>query len=267
MNILAGQLLDLPGYEIIRTYGRKKLTIEAKQRKRPKCIHCGHNKLYIKDKKLRKIQHETFSNRKVFLLLHARKFMCLKCSRYFWERFKGILPYNTKTEPFKKQVAYDAFRGVTKKDSASFHNIGEASVYRYFLYELKRKSKEFKYDIPKVLGIDEHFFTKKKGYSTTICDLRHNRVYDLVLGRSEKALERYFLSLKGREKVQVVCIDLSSSYRSIIKKYFPNAKIVSDRFHVMRLVNWAFLDTWKTIEPTAKGNRGLLSFMRKYKEN
>jgi len=31
-------------------------------------------------------------------------------------------------------------------------------------------------------------------------------------------------------------MDLSSTYRSTVKKYFPNAKIVADRFHVIRLM-------------------------------
>ncbi|WP_157976756.1 transposase [Parahaliea mediterranea] len=39
---------------------------------------------------------------------------------------------------------------------------------------------------PRVLGIDEHFFTLKKGYATTFVDLRKRRVFDVKLGRSER---------------------------------------------------------------------------------
>ena len=39
------------------------------------------------------------------------------------------------------------------------------------------------------MGIDEHFFTRRKGYATTLCDLRNHKVYDVVLGRSELSLE------------------------------------------------------------------------------
>lgn len=42
---------------------------------------------------------------------------------------------------------------------------------------------------PQVLSIDEHFFTRRAGYATRLCDLRRHKVYDLVLGRSEAALE------------------------------------------------------------------------------
>lgn len=40
-------------------------------------------------------------------------------------------------------------------------------------------------------------------------------------------------------------MDLSETYRSIVRKYFPNARIVADRFHVVRLVNQHFMQIWQ----------------------
>ena len=64
--------------------------------------------------------------------------------------------------------------------------------------------------LPGGLGIDEHFFSRRHGYATTFCDLKHHRVYDVVLGRSEAALEGYLAQLPGKERVQVVCMDLAT---------------------------------------------------------
>ena len=58
-------------------------------------------------------------------------------------------------------------------------------------------------------------------------------------------------------------MDLSSTYRSISKKYFPNALIVADRFHVIRLINQKFLDAWKEIDPVKRTNIGLVSLFRR----
>lgn len=52
---------------------------------------------------------------------------------------------------------------------------------------------------PRVLGIDEHFFTRKKGFATTFVDLRKHRVFDVKLGRSEPSLRRYLRALKGKD--------------------------------------------------------------------
>jgi transposase len=120
---------------------------------------------------------------------------------------------------------------------------------------------------PEELGIDEHFFSRRKGYATTLCDLKHHKVYDVVLGRSEASLKGYFRSLKGKEKVRVVCIDLASNYRALIRKHFPNAKIVADRFHVIRIINQHFLAAWRELDPKGSKNRGLLSLMRRHEEN
>ena len=119
---------------------------------------------------------------------------------------------------------------------------------------------------PRILGIDEHFFTRKDGFATTLCDLGRRRVFDVVLGRSEKALEGYFQRLAGKDNVQVVCMDLATHYRSLIRKHFPKALIVADRFHVIRLVNQHFLSTWSQLDPKGRADRGLLSLMRRHED-
>ena len=68
--------------------------------------------------------------------------------------------------------------------------------------------------------------------------------------------------LKGREKVKVVCIDMSSTYRSIIHKWFPNAQIVSDRFHVVRIIQHHFMKLCRDAVPTVKSNRKYLRLLR-----
>ncbi|MGA2882710.1 MAG: ISL3 family transposase [Bryobacteraceae bacterium] len=120
---------------------------------------------------------------------------------------------------------------------------------------------------PAVLGIDEHFFSRKQGYATTLCDLKNHSVYDVVLGRSEASLEAYFLSLEGKGLVRVVCMDLASVYRAIVRKHFPNARIVADRFHVIRLINHHFLNCWRDLDAAGSKNRGLLSLMRRHRHH
>lgn len=41
--------------------------------------------------------------------------------------------------------------------------------------------------------------------------------------------------IQGRENVKSVCMDLSISYRSFARDFFPNAKIIADKFHMERL--------------------------------
>jgi transposase len=57
-------------------------------------------------------------------------------------------------------------------------------------------------------------------------------------------------------------MDLSSAYCSLVHKYFLQARIVADRFHVIRLINQHFLACWREIDPVGSKHRGLLSLMR-----
>jgi hypothetical protein len=112
--------------------------------------------------------------------------------------------------------------------------------------------------------VEQHFFTRKKGYATTLVDLKNHKVFDVVLGRSEASLRSYLRRLPGKENVRVIVMDLSETYRRIAQQYFPNAMIVADRFHVIRLVNQHFLKLWQQYDPEGRKSRGLLSLMRRH---
>jgi len=88
-----------------------------------------------------------------------------------------------------------------------------------------------------------------------------------VKGRSAKDLADYLAKLPGKDRVKVVCIDLSSAYRQLVQQYFPNAKIVADRFHVIRLLHHMCMQTYQTIDPKMKNKRGLLAALRTNPDN
>ena len=155
--------------------------------------------------------------------------------------------------------------GVSQRKLTRTHHIGSATVERWYQSYIKQRVSELSgRSCPHVLGIDEHFFTRKKGYATTLVDLKNHKVFDVVLGRSEASLRSYLKRLPGRENVRVIVMDLSETYRRIAQQYFPNAMIVADRFHVIRLVNQHFLKLWQQYDPEGRKSRGLLSLMRRH---
>jgi transposase len=202
------------------------------------------------------------------LCLELHKSRCLDCGRWFRQRIPGIQPFQRASESFQEMVFQQHLDGINRSCLGRRKGIGAATVQRYFLRRLqKRARQDHAPACPKILGIDEHFFTRKKGYATTFCDLKNHRIYDVTLGRSEAALESYFLRLEGKERVRIVCMDLAVVYRAITKKHFPKAVIVADRFHVIRIVNHHFLACWREIDPIGSKNRGLISLMRRHRHN
>ena len=262
-------ILGLPCYQItgIARHGRE-LRISARYSGPISCPDCGQRKLRKKDRYIRRVRHENLCGRYCVLLLEGRKWQCLGCDRYFRQLFTGIQQYQRSSEAYQKAVYSQHLDGINRTRLGKREGIGAATVERYFQRQLDRKLRErSSAACPRVLGIDEHFFTRRKGFATTFCDLRKHKVHDVVLGRSQLSLRAYLERLEGKDKVNVVCMDLASSYRALVRKYFPNARIVADRFHVIRLINHHFLACWREIDPASSKNRGLLSLMRRHRHN
>ena len=264
---LANSILNLYGFEIEDISGLDPVVLKVKGTLSVECPSCSSADLRIKDSFFRFIRHESMGLRSVYLHLKAHKYQCRNCGRYFNSRFPGILPYRRTTEAFRKEVFYKHHDGICQKTLSQRLAIGHATVERYFQDFLRLKLSRAQNDpSPRVLGIDEHFFSKKDGYATTLCDLGNHKVYDVVLGRTELSLKSYLDSVPDKDKTKVVVMDLSETYRSIVRRHFPRAKIVADRFHVIRLLNHHFLKTWQLIDPEGRKNRGLLSLMRRHEE-
>jgi transposase len=261
-------ILNLPGFSIKKAIGYNPLILEVHYRNQLRCGHCNGKKVRKKASFIRRVRHEAIGYRPTILQFKAYKLYCHTCQRYSNQRFPGLGKYQRATERLHNQVFHQHTRGVSQKDLAEDFKIGKATIERWYhkQYKLAYKEKEV-LNCPRVLGIDEHFFSKRQGYATTFCNLKSNKIFDIVKGRSPGALASYFQKLPGKEAVKVICIDLSSTYRSVIKRYFPNAKIVADRFHVIRLMLHQCLQTYQEIDPGMKNQRGLLAALRTNPDN
>lgn len=262
-------VLGLPGYQITRIGWKEGgVRLRVRQKGPLVCPKCGSERLRSKGRCERLVRHESWGVRRCYLELEGRKWQCRECGRYFRQRFPGILPWQRSSEAFQRLIYAWHLDGVNRSRLGRREGIGAATVERYFQRGLRRQFGHWHPPrCPPVLGIDEHFFTRRQGYATTLCDLHRRKVYDVVLGRSELALEAYFQRLEGKAEVRVVCMDLASAYRALVRKHFPNARIVADRFHVIRLINHHFLACWRDLDPAGSRNRGLLSLMRRHRHH
>jgi len=262
-------LLGLPGFQISRIEKREGRVIVSARYSGPKtCAHCGAGTVRSKGRFRRQVRHEDWGLRHCYIEVEALKLLCRSCGRQSRQRLPGILPCQRASESFREAIYQQHLDGVNRSRLGRREGIGAATVDRFFQHGLRRQFAEWHPPrCPTVLGIDEHFFTRRKGFATTFCDLGNHKIYDVVLGRSELALEPWLQQLEGKSEVRVICMDLASVYRSLVRRHFPLARIVADRFHVIRIVNHHFLACWREIDPTAAKNRGLLSLMRRHRHN
>lgn len=233
-----------------------------------KCSKCDSQRVKVKDYRFRELKHAFWTHKLVYLNLRVPRLFCLGCRKSFMAPIPGVLPKKRATEHFRLEVFHLHQGGMTLKHVSITHKVSTSTVERWYQDYVAYRVKELEgRSCPIVLGIDEHFFTRKQGYATTLVDLRNHKVFDVILGRDEATLGAYLSQLPGKERVMVVVMDLSETYRRLIQKYFPNAKIVADRFHVIRWINHQFLKTWGDIDPIARKDRGMISLMRRHEWN
>jgi transposase len=93
------------------------------------------------------------------------------------------------------------------------------------------------------LGVDETSSKKGHSYVTLGVDLDNARVIHVCEGKGKDTMAGIARHLKNRdvppEQIEHVSMDLSPSFISGAKKFFPKAQITFDRFHVVKLLNEA----------------------------
>jgi transposase len=87
----------------------------------------------------------------------------------------------------------------------------------------------------------EHFFRKSdyghRAFVTVFVDLKKRHIKEVVDGKQSGILKADLAHIPGRENVKHIALDLCDSYKSFAKDFFPNAQLVADKFHVLRLLN------------------------------
>ena len=103
---------------------------------------------------------------------------------------------------------------------------------------LEKKYRKVRLNEVVYLGIDEVYLGKIMGYITVVRDLGSGAVLFVGKGKGGDALKKFKKRLKRRSKhIKAVAIDMANSYSAWVKDVLPDAEIVYDHFHVIKLMN------------------------------
>src|SRR5712691_11046427 len=112
------------------------------------------------------------------------------------------------------------------------------------------------------LGVDEIYLGKRDKFLTVVSDLDTGEPLWAGLERKRETLDRFFaeaLPPPRRRAVRAVCVDMWEPFAQSLRAHLPHARLVYDKFHVLRHVNDA-VDETRRAEFFRKGGaaRGLL---------
>lgn len=207
------------------------------------CPRCAKKCESVKDRRQSRVQDEPSRGKAIFLVIIKRRFHCKACGKVFTEPVSGIAKYAKFTRRFEKGLSWAADRFSSLKDVQKNYRCSAGKCFKAAYGEMKRRLKSRQYPCPKRMGVDEHSLKKPKfqatRYATILVDHDNKRVYDLIDGRAKAELDQVLKKMSGKENVELFTMDMSTTYKSAVRRHFPNAEIVIDRFHVQRLFNRA----------------------------
>ena len=202
------------------------------------CPCFGQTTKYIKDYRVRTINLGSIHGLYICAKYKQRRYSCPQCTHSFSEENPFIQRYKQLGMTTITEIFRLLHEGLNYTTIARVCHVSVTTVIRYCSLISISRPKE----LPTVLGIDE-FRGNAAGqkYQVILTDPDSHHIIDVLPKKDTNALCRYFASYsrKARQKVRFIVMDMSPQFRLVMETLFPQAHIVSDRYHVCRLVDWA----------------------------
>ena len=246
------------GYRYVSTQfqeGQIIVRIEA-PRESLRCPACGSAHVHVVERFRRWWRTVPLGAKAVWIEMDVPRIECQSCRARRRVEVSFAQPKRRHTRSFERYVM-ELLQFMTPQD-VSFHlgiswdlanDIQKRRLGRRFarpkLKELKR------------IAIDEIHLGKRHRFVTLVLDLDSGAVVFVGEGKGVEALKPFWKRLKAaRAKVQAVATDMSPAYIAAVIENLPKARLVFDRFHVMKLLNEKLTELRRELFREADGPLG-----------
>jgi len=205
------------------------------------CPKCATPSRSVYDRRCVKLRDDPLRGSEVILWVKKRRFSCVTCKLPFTEPVAGVRKGYRTTERYRRRILWACERFSDLKAVRQAYRCSSALIHRVLYEQLELRRRMYQYPWPTKIGLDEHLFKHEpklnlRRFVTMIVDHKNKRLMEVVHGKGAEELRAALDYIPGRENVQWVALDMSDSYRSFARDFFPNARLVADKFHVLRLV-------------------------------
>lgn len=212
------------------------VTIEA-PRKSLKCPACGNAQVHIDEWCPRRWRTLPIGSKAVWIEMDVPKVLCQKCGAKRRVKLGFAEPKRQHTRSFERYVM-ELLAFMTPSDVSSHLGISWDVANDIQKRRLGKRFARPKLKKLKHIAIDEIYLGKKHKYITLVLDLDSGAVVFVGNGKGQDALKPFWKRLNSsKAKIQAVATDMSPAYISAVQKHLPKARLVFDRFHVMKLLN------------------------------
>lgn len=200
------------------------------------CAYCGQSCLFAYDAMPRRcVEDIPLGPCRLFWRFAPMRIRCPHCGKVHVEKIAGLTPHSRQTDRFRACLAAkcdDASVSAVARD----YGLNDETVRRIDKEFLAKRELITPNRTCEVLGIDEIAIRKGHVYATVLYDHTRKSVIHMLQGRDRKSVYAFFKA-QGKEwceSVKVVTCDLWRVYKSAVRKFLPNATVVTDKFHVFK---------------------------------
>jgi len=207
------------------------------------CEHCGSVHFIRNGSYTTRSQMLKVKERLTILELKRSRFLCRDCGQTFSAKTDLIDPNHQLTKELKHAILMELYENQSRKLIAKKYFVSDVTVTRV----LREATKDYhpnQSHLPTVLCMDEFKSMKSvDGSMSFICvDGTTNKLFAILEDRRLFKLTQYFMRYPRTARLQVkyLVMDMNASYYQLLKTVFPNAEIVTDRFHIVQHINRSF---------------------------
>jgi transposase len=169
----------------------------------------------------------------VRLELHVRRFFCPnpECMRQiFTERLPSVVaPYARRTTRLTDLFTLIGFALGGEAGKRLVAGMGEETSPDTLL-RLVRKQRESQVPTPRVLGVDDFCFCRRRSYGAILIDLEKRIPVDLLPDREAETFKKWLLAHPG---VQIISRDRGGAFAEGASQGAPQAQQIADRWHLL----------------------------------
>jgi len=227
------------GYQYVRSeYEAGKVIFTVRQDQGDlRCGACGSRHVVRRGVYPRRFRSLPIGRRPVQVVLDVPRVGCMDCGAVRQVPVGFADERRSYTKAFERYVL-ELSRHMTIQDIARHLQVGWDAVKDIQKRSLSRRFKNIKLKHLRQIAIDEIAIGRGHRYLTMVLDLISGAVVFVGDGKGAEALEPFWQRLKRtRAKVEAVAMDMSPAYISAVLTNLPQAVIVFDHFHIIRLFN------------------------------
>lgn len=205
------------------------------------CPKCAVKSYSVHDRRWVNVQDQPIRGSGIYLRVLKRRFRCPNCKKVFTEPVSGIQKGHRTTQRYRRGLRWACDNFLDLKRVQKAYGCSAWLVYKVYYEQLEIKLRErMNNPWPKIIGIDEHSFRRgfrQREFATIIVNYDKKKIFEACEGKTAIGLQEDLNHIPGRERVEKVVLDMSDPFKKFAKEMFPQAKLVADHFHVIRLLN------------------------------